>query len=262
MVSQTPENCDDGQPFPVTDYWEEWIDSWEGDVPDDPLGPDHAARFETITVARRRGLLGPEAEAAIVTRDQIANLVQPLLLADPDPIIDELWSLAGRHLRPLHRKLLGSDPASTAGILKKVTKAATELERLIDTIPPVTRDFLEQCYVRLPASYRHGEKLDINALDFTLSNLAYTTYLAELTLTRERRQPPKVLRLMTLKHLVDLIQSSTGTPVKHSWKKDAVNYAFKGANGAIVRDFMNLVEPRASERSLVEDLIKIRRPTR
>lgn len=260
MTGETTENGDDGEPFPLEDYWEEWIDNCEDEIADDPLGPDHVGRFAAVADAIRGGLVDPEEQWAVVEREQISDLIKPLRLGDPDPVTDQLWQLAGRHLRPVHRKLLGSDPASTAKLLKQVTRAAAKLEQLIDEVPPVTRDFLEKCYVRLPRRYQAGEKLDVNALDMTLSNLAQTTFWAALTLTRERKQPPKILRQMTLKRVVEVVEAVTGHPVSHSWKKDdEQKAAFKGANGKVVRDFMKLVEPNASERALVEVLIRIRR---
>lgn len=252
------ENSDDGEPFPVESFWEERIDSWEGNLTDDVLGADHAGRFAAVEDGIRGRQISTEAKWTIVKREQIAELVAPLALRDPEPVIDQLWGLAGRHLRPIHRKLLGSDLTSTAKVLKQVTKAAAELERLFDHIPPVTREFLEECYKRLPSGYRHGKALGINALDFTLSNLAHTTYFAELTLTRERKQPPKILRQMTLKRAVEIIESATGKKLTHSWKKDEVKAVFKETTGQVLRDFMKLVEPRASERALVEDLVKVR----
>lgn len=256
---KTTENSDDGEPFPVESFWEERIDTWEGEIPDDLVGDDHAGRIAAIEVGIRAGLISTEAKWTIVKRNQIADLVRPLLLNDPEPVIDQLWNLAGRHLRPVHRKVFASDLASTAKVLRQVTRAAADLERLLDQIPPVTREFLELCYNRLPSGYRNGETLGINALDFTLSNLAHTTYFAELTLTRERKQPPKILRQMTLKRAVEIIESGTGKPLNHSWKKDEIKAVFKEATGQVLRDFMKLVEPRSSERALVEDLIKIRK---
>ena len=256
---KSTESGDDGEPFPVESFWEERIESWEGEPPDDLLGDDHPGRIAAIEAGIRAGLISTDAERTIVERDQIADLVRPLLLNDPEAVTDRLWNLAGRHLRPAHRKVLGSDLAATAKVLRQVTRAAADLERLLDRIPPVTREFLEQCYERLPSSYRYGESLGINALDFTLSNLAHTTYFAELTLTRERKQPRKILRQMTLKRAVDIIESGTGKPLTHSWKKDEIQAVFKEATGQVLRNFMKLVEPRSSERALVEDLIKIRK---
>ncbi len=259
MARETTENGDDGSAFPVGGFWEEWNDKWEDEDLDDLLGPDHVARFAAVGDAIRGGHVEPRFQWTIVGREQIAELVRPLRLNDPEPVIDQLWQLAGRHLRPIHRKLLGSDLASTARLLKKVTRAAAELEQLLDQVPPVTRQFLEECCVRLPRGYRSGERLGINALDLSLSNLAHTTYCAAPLLTRERKQPPKILRRMTLKRVVAVVESVTGQPVTHSWKKDDVQKAaFKGANGTVVLEFMQLVEPSAKERPLVEDLIKIR----
>lgn len=250
---------DDGEPFPVESFWEERLDCWEGEIPDDLLGDDHAGRIAAIEAGIRAGLISAEAQWTIVKRNQIADLVRPLLLNDREQVIDQLWNLAGRHLRPVHRKVLGSDLASTAKVLRQITRAAADLERLVDQIPPVTREFLEQCYKRLPSGYRYGESLGIDALDFTLSNLAHTTYFAELTLTRERKQPSKILRQMTLKRAVEIIEARIGVPLTHSWKKDEIKAVFKEAPGQVLREFMNLVEPRSSERALVEDLIKIRK---
>lgn len=259
MVRKTTENGEDGGSFPVGNYWEERVDTWEDGSPDDHLGPDHVARFAAIADAIRSGHLGPEAQWAIVKREQIAELVRPLELKDPEPAIDQLWELSGRHLRPAHRKMLGSDLSSTARLLNQVTRAAAKLEQLLDQVPATTRQFLEECYVRLPRGYQCGERLGIDTLELTLSNLAHTTYFAAPTLTRERKQPPKILRQMTLRRLVEVVESATGQRVSHSWKKDdEQKAAFQGANGKVVRDFMKLVEPRASERSLVEGLIRIK----
>lgn len=259
MGRKTTKNSEDRSPFPVGGFWEEWNDAWEGEDFDDLLGPDHAARFDAVATAILSGHVEPRFQWTIVGREQIAEVVKPLRVNDPEPVIDQLWQLAGRHLRPVHRKLLGSDLASTARLLKKVTRAAAALEQLLDQAPPVTRQFLEECYVRLSSGYRTGDKLGINALDLSLSNLAHTTYCAAPLLTRERKQPPKILRQMTLKRVVAVVESVTGQRVEHSWKKDDVQKAaFKGTNGRVILEFMQLVEPGAKERPLVEDLIKIR----
>ena len=259
MAREATENGEDGRPFPVENYWEERVDTWEEASLEDHLGPDHVARFAAIEDAIRSGHLRPEARWAVIRREQIAELVRALDLNDPEPLIDQLWELSGRHLRPVHRKMLGSDLASTAKLLNQLTAAASKLEQLLDQVPPITRQFLEDCYVRLPKRFQSGERLGINALDQALSNLAHTTYFAALTLTRERKQPPKILRQMTLDSIVQLVEFATGERVSHSWRKgDEQKAAFKGANGKVVLGFMKLVEPRASERSLVEDLVRIR----
>jgi hypothetical protein len=72
--AKTPEGRGSTDTFPAKDYWEELHSEWEGGLGEDPLGADHAGRFATIESAWRAGLLGPEAEAAIITREQIAKI--------------------------------------------------------------------------------------------------------------------------------------------------------------------------------------------
>jgi hypothetical protein len=60
-----PKNSGASRRFPVTDFWEEMLDIWEENVPQDPLGADHADRFEAIRVGIRSVQLGPDAGWAI-----------------------------------------------------------------------------------------------------------------------------------------------------------------------------------------------------
>ena len=260
MAQKPPENSDTGEPFPTNDFWEELVDEWEDFHDDDPLGSDHERRFEAIALGIRSGALPPDAASAIVSRGQVATVVAPLELGDTESLVDQLRALAGRHLRPRHRKLLGSDPKATRQQLATLIKAVNAMEKALDCLPPVTIDFLQKCHRRLPASYRTRASIDLADLDLTLSDIGHSAFFADLTLIRERRQPPKLLRARTLARAVDIIEAAASGRIEHSWSlKDEKHYAFHGTEGRVLRAFMQLIEPGASERVLVQDLMSVRR---
>lgn len=259
MAQESPENEDIGEPFPTNSFWEELVDEWEDFHDDDPLGSDHERRFEAIALGIRSGALPPDAASTIVSREQVATVVAPLELEDTDSLVDQLWALAGRHLRPRHRKLLGSDPKATRKQLAELIKAVNAMEKALDCLPPVTIDFLQECHGRLPASFRTRASIDLADLDLMLTDIGYSAYYADLTLIRDRRQPPKLLRARTLARVVDIIEAATRGRIEHSWtRKDKKHFAFLGAEGRVLRAFMQLIEPGASERVLVEDLMSVR----
>ena len=248
-----------GEPFPTKDFWEELVDDWEDFQDDDPLGPDHERRFETIAAGVLSGALPLEAGSAIISREQVSTLVAPLGLGDPQRVSDQLWALAGRHLRPRHRKLLGSDPKATRRQLAALIKAVVAMEKALDCLPPVTIGYLQECHRRLPTSHRTRPRINLADLDLMLTDIGHSAYFADLTLIRERRQPPKLLRARTLAQATNIIEAATKERIEHSWvRKDKKHYAFLGTGGHALRAFMKLIEPGASERALVEDLMGVR----
>ena len=259
MTHKLPENGDIGEPFPTNDFWEELVDDWEDFHDDDPLGPDHERRFEAIAMGVCSGALPPEAASTIVSREQVATVVAPLELGEPASVVNQLWALAGRHLRPRHRKLLGSDPKATRRQLAALVKAVIAMEKALDCLPPVSIDFLQECHRRLPASHRTRPSINLADLDLILTDIGYSAYFADLTLLRERRQPPKLLRARTLARVVDIIEAAANGRIEHSWtRQDKKHYAFLGTGGRVLQAFMQLIEPGASERVLVEDLMSMR----
>lgn len=249
--------------FPVEDYWEEARDTWEGDLGEDRLGADHAARFEIIAILLERGSLPAQAKAAIVTKPQIEELVVRLGLDEREQVVERLWAIAGRHLRPVHRKLLGSDLARTKQVLDAITLGISKLEALLEKLPPVTCQFLETSFERMPLRYRSNTSLDIDALERALRDLAHTTFFVAKRLERERKRPVNVLRRQTLKDVAETIEAATGRSIKTTWsKKGRANHTFRGAEGEVLRDFMRVVEPTATERSLVGLLRDVRAATR
>lgn len=263
MARKRQENRGSTDTFPVKNYWEDSRPIWEGDLGEDPLGADHAGRFAAIDSAWRAGLLGPDAEAAIITREQITDLVAPLALDAPDAIIDRLWAIAGRHLRPIHRKLLGSDLHATKKLMVELTSAVARLEDLLDRVPPVTREFMRASFERLPGTYRNCDRLDLDELERILPDLAHTSFFVAGHLERERKRPVHVLRRQTLKDAAETIEMATGNPVQRTWSEaDRKKHTFKGVEGEVLRDFMRLVEPAVGEGPLVRLLTEIRRGER
>ena len=195
MVQKLPEIGDIGEPFPTTDFWEELVDEWEGFQDDDALGPDHERRFEAIARGIRLGALPPEAASTIISREDVTSVVAPLGLSDAENVVDQLWALAGRHLRPRHRKLLGSDPKATRGQLAALIKALNAMEKALDCLPPVTIQFLQECHRRLPTSHRTRPRIDLGDLNLVLSDIGHSAFFADLTLVRERRQPQNCFAL-------------------------------------------------------------------
>lgn len=233
---------------------------WEGDLGENLLGDDYVGRFKAIEVAVRRGLLGQEALTTVITREQIAGIVRRLNVQGPEQLIDQLWSIAGRHLRPVHRKLLGSDAAATSKLLGEIAQAAAELEASLDSLPPITRDFLDECFVRIQPRRRSQRALDINALDLSLTDLIHTTVCVQDQLRRRRKRPAHVLLRQTLWATVLRLEDATGNKASHTWSKGGEKFfRFHDEPGTALRDFMKLVEPQAAEAALVRTLIEIRK---
>jgi len=93
-----------------------------------------------------------------------------------------------------------------------------------------------------------------------MSDLGHAVHFADLALVRERGQPPKLMRARTLASAAAIVESGTGVPVEYRWaKSDQPAFEFTNAEGRAVRHFMKLVDPKSSERSLVETLIDLRR---
>ena len=187
---------------------------------------------------------------------QLVSLLEP---SDPDALEDRLWEIAGRHVRPVHRLLLGSDPKTTRKRLLGIVEAAQSLERRLEQIPQVTSQYLEEFYEALPAHERKMPRLDIDRLDRSIADLAMLCAMASNELHRVPHKPTLVLRRQTLSDVVAAIEESTARRVLTRWSRgDRKCFEFKGREGKVVRIFMRLVEPNASEASLVRLLQGIR----
>jgi hypothetical protein len=163
----------------------------------------------------------------------------------------------------LHREFLGSDPKSSAATLAKVAKVAGQLEALLDRVAAVTRAFLREAHAQLPSTSRATKVLDINALDLALGDLALTTSVASNHIGRSANRPAKVLLRQTMHDALAAIEIATGHKVQNSWSaKGSKEYRFKGAGGELLRTFMKIVEPEASEQSLVKLMLDVRKSAR
>lgn len=234
-------------------YWEERLRSWEDDIGIDRLGADHEGRFATVEWVTRGEPDQRRLEKGYIARETIGERVEPLGLPDPDPLIDRLWAIAGRHLRPVHRLLLGSDPDATRKQLAAIQTKAQKLDEKLIELAPVTAAFLEEFHGSLPADRKRLTQIDLNEFSRTLGDLYTICALASNELIHVPNAPTLVLRRQTLKDAMAAIEEHGGQRVQTRWSRQNENcYEFKGASGMVLRSFMALVEPKASEATLVK----------
>ncbi len=256
MPQKKPESRGRQASFPAKAFWEELDNRWES-IGLDHLGSDHRGRFEVIAHQVRN--LSPDERLAKgdVPREMIAALTEMLRLEDSEPLVDRLWEIAGRHLRPVHRMLLGSDPASTRKTLLKAAGLAYKLSEALD-LAPVVEQYLDEFNDALPAD-------DIGKLDsryqfdqavFRLSILAAK---ASNELVKVANRPPLALRRQTLSDTVDAVEKATGKTIQTRWSKGDRKFSeFRELEGKFVWIFMHMLEPKASEAALANDLKAIR----
>ena len=243
--------------FPLERLWENERECWEGGIGEDPIGDDLDARLWAIRQAIKSGNASEGASDTLIDRKDVAELLIPLRLSDPEPTLDSLWRVAGRHLRPKHMEILGSGPKATAELLDEVRRAVIQLEESVDRLPVVVRDFLIETFPLLPKPYRNNDKLDIAALERVLPDLGHMAFLVGDALSRRRRRPPHILRRQTLIDAAATIEAATGNRVRTLWsEKGKPRYKFQGEEGEATLAFIKLVEPWASERALVTDFRK------
>ncbi len=187
----------------------------------------------------------------------IAGLAGMLGLEDPEPLVDQLWSIAGRHLRPVHRLLLGSDPASTRQVLLKVSGLALKLSEALD-LAPVVEQYLDEFNASLPAD-DNGKVDSRYRVDQEISRLAILAAKASNELIKVPNRPPLALRRQTLWDTVTAVERATGATIKTRWsKRDRKFSEFRELEGKFVWIFMHILEPGASEAALANDLKAIR----
>jgi hypothetical protein len=248
--------------IPLERLWESERENWEGDIGEDPIGDDLDARLWAVRQAIKSGHAPTDASSTLIARDDIAGLIRPLRLNDAAPTVDRLWRIAGRHLRPRHMEILGSDPKAIAELLDQVRRSIIQLEGALDRIPPVVRDFLTEVFPMLPRPYRNNEKLDLVATERALPDLGHVVFLVGDALTRRRRRPPKILRRQTLVDAAATIEAGTGNGIKTRWsEKGETCFKFRGDEGQALLAFMKLVEPTVSEMALVKDFRALRKQT-
>lgn len=243
--------------FPLERLWENEREYWEGDIGEDPIGDDLDARLWAIRQAIKSGHTRDDASGTLIDRKDIAELLMPLRLPDPEPTLTGLWRIAGRHLRPKHMEILGSGPKATAELLDEVRRGVIRLEEAVDRLPPIVRDFLTEAFPLLPKSHRNHDELDIVALERILPDLGHVVFSVGDALTRRRRRPPNILRRQTLFDAAITIEAATGHPVGTVWSENGKPcFRFRGDEGLAILTFMKLVEPGVSEMALVKDFRK------
>lgn len=252
MSRKTPKKRQEVPAFPAHTFWEELTPTWEGDLGEDKLGADHKGRQATVAMVMRKEPLEVKRRHGDIPREAICKLVSVLQVADPETLTDRLEEIAGRHLRPAHRLLLGSDPKSTQSALLKIMKASQTLDGLLDNLAPVVAQYLDEFHASLPAEERKLPALHVDAIDRSLSDLAMLCARASNALHQVPNAPVLALRRQTLKDAVTAIEQHTGRQVRTRWSRgDKKCSEFKDREGKVVRMFMRLVEPSASERVLV-----------
>lgn len=245
--------------FPVQDIWENLAPTWEGDLGEEKLGADHAGRFANAAMLTRGQPPETKVRHGDIPRETIRRLVSLLEVDDPELLTDQLWALAGRHVRPVHALLHGSDPASTRAALRNVIKAAQALEGLVQNLPLFVRSFLEEFHASLSDEERQLPAINIQNLDRSLAELAMLCARASNELHHVPNAPVRVLRRNTLQKVVATVESLPGRRVQTRWSRHDKKCAeFKGREGNVVRIFMRLVEPDASEGALVRLLRELR----
>ena len=246
--------------FPVEHLWENERVSWEGDLGEDPLGDDLEGRLWAVRQTIKSGRAPKGASTALIDRDAIGELLQALNLSDPNPTVDALWRIAGRHLRPKHMEILGSGPKAMAVLLNEIRRNVVQLESTVDRLPPVVRDFLTTAFPMLPSQYRNNDRLDLEALERALPDLGHVVYLVGDALARTRRRPPNILRQQTLLDAAAAIEKATGHQIQTHWReKDKPCFKFRGDDGKALLEFMKIIEPGASEMALVKDFRALRK---
>lgn len=260
MPQKKPESRGRHASFPAKAFWEELDERWES-IGLDHLGSDHRGRFEVI--AHRVRNLSPDERLTKgdVPRQMIAALTGMLGLEDPEPLNDRLWEIAGRHLRPVHRTLLGSDPASTRKALLKASGLAYKLSEALD-LAPVAEQYLDEFNAALPAD--DVGKLDSRyQVDQAVSRLAILAAKASNELIKVANRPPLALRRQTLWDTVDAVERATGKTIQTRWSQGDRKFSeFRELEGKFVWIFMHILEPKASEAALANDLKAIRAASR
>ena len=256
MARKIKRSESDGAAFPASLYWEELASSWERDRADH-LGPDHIGRFETVALQLKSLAPGEQLRRGYVSRATIAEMVSALDVADPDLLVDRLYEIAGRHLRPVHRLLLGSDSKTTRSQLNVISRAAQSLEEMIEALAPVTAHYLDEFSEQLPAGKKGKRRQKIGDVSQTLADLAVLCARASNELVGLPHRPTKSLREQTLLNVVAAVESGTNKLVNTRWGRDDKKcFEFKDREGEFVREFMRMVEPGASEAALVKLLQK------
>ena len=259
MPRKSPKTRQKKAAFPVEHFWEDLAPTWEGDLGEEKLGADHAGRFANAAMLTRGQPLETKLRHGDIPRETIRRLVSLLEVDDPEPLTDQLWALAGRHVRPVHALLHGSDPDSTRAVLHNVIKAAQSLEALLEDLPLFVSSFLEEFHASLPEEERQLPAINLQDLDRSLGDLAMLCARASIELHRRPNAPVRVLRRNTLQKVVATIESLPGRHVQTRWSRaDKKCAEFKGREGNVVRIFMRLVEPGASEGVLVRLLRELR----
>jgi hypothetical protein len=252
MPRKTPKKRQEMSAFPAHAFWEELSPSWEGDLGKDRLGADHKGRQATVAMVMRKEPLEIRLRHGDIPREAFVKLVSVLQVPDPETLTDRLEEIAGRHLRPAHRLLLGTDPRSTQSALLKVMKAAQTLDDLLDNLAPVVTQYLDEFHASLPADERKLPALHVDAIHRSLSDLAMLCARASNELYQVANAPVLALRRQTLKDAVAAIEQHTGRQVRTRWSRgDKKCSEFREREGKVLRMFMRLVEPSASERVLV-----------
>ena len=236
MPQKKPDTRGRRASFPAKAFWEELDGRWES-IGLDHLGSDHRGRFEVI--AHQVCNLSPNERLSKgdVPREMIAALKGMLGLGDSEPLIDRLWEIAGRHLRPLHRRLLGSDPASTRKVLLKASGLASKLAQALD-LPPVVEQYLDEFNNALPAN-DIGKPDGRYQVDQAVSRLAILAVKASNELMKIANRPPLALRRQTLSDAVDAVERATGKTIQTQWSKGDRKFSeFRELEGKFCRSIV------------------------
>ena len=259
MTRKTPKKRPGVSAFPAHPFWEELSPIWEGDLGKDKLGADQKGRQKTVAMVMKKEPLEVRLRHGDVPREAFVKLANVLQVADPETLADRFEEIAGRHLRPAHRLLLGSDPNSTQSALLKIMKASQALDDFLDNLAPVVAQYLDEFHASLPEGERELPVLHIDAIHRSLADLALLCARASNELYQVPNAPVLALRRQTLKDAAAAIEQHTGRQVKTRWSRgDKKCHEFKDREGKVVRMFMRLVEPSASERVLVRMFRELR----
>lgn len=262
MSTIPPGFCHALPPFPVDHYWEELRRNWE-DRPETEIPAQNVkGRNEALKAAARvTGV--PLDHGLIVEIDELKCVVAPLALADDGPLTQALLAVAGRVLLPRHREYFQSSARETKAKLRLLLEAAESLERLLEGTTGEVAQVIEAAHDAIETRLGRNGTMRLHRVSMSLTALSQALFWVErsIEIPAHRSTSSTVRRKQALLDAANAIQSATGRSIETSFAKTGTPQKdeFKGAGGAVLLAFMRLLEPKASEPTLVKGLRSSRR---
>jgi hypothetical protein len=255
MSTIPPGFCHALPPFPVDHYWEELRRNWENrpetEIPAQNVQDRNAALKTAATVS---GI--PLDQGLIIEIDDLMSVVAPLALTDDEPLIQALLAVAGRFLLPRHREYFQSSARETKAKLRLLIDAAENLERLLEETTGEVAQVIEAAHNALQTRLGRNGTLRLHRLSMSLTMLSQALFWVErsIEIPARRSTSSTVRRKQALVDAAGAIEGATERRIVTGWAKTGTPQKdeFKGADGAVLLAFMRLLEPKASEATLVK----------